>query len=91
LPESAMPPIMKKGKLSIEFVILPDGKVTGMQRVTSSGDIALDRAAWGGITASSPLPPLPREFLELAKQQNQGQYLGLRINFYYNPDKADLQ
>jgi TonB family protein len=86
-----MPPIMKKGKLSIEFVILKDGQVSNMQRDVSSGDIALDRAAWGGITASNPFPPLPREFIDLAKQQNAGQYLGLRINFYYNPDKSDLQ
>jgi len=91
IPESAMPPIMKKGKLSIEFVILKDGQVSNMQRDVSSGDIALDRAAWGGITASNPFPPLPREFIDLAKQQNAGQYLGLRINFYYNPDKSDLQ
>lgn len=91
IPPSAMPPIMKKGKLSIEFVILRDGKVSNMQLDATSGDVALDRAAWGGITASNPLPPLPREFLELARQQNAGQYLGLRINFYYNPDKSDLQ
>jgi TonB family protein len=91
IPESAMPPIMKKGKVSIEFVILSDGRISGMNRDESSGDIALDRAAWGGITASNPFPPLPREFIELAKQQGAGQYLGLRINFYYNPDKSDLQ
>jgi hypothetical protein len=24
-----------------------------------SGDIALDRAAWGGITGASPYPPFP--------------------------------
>ena len=83
IPDSAMPPIMKKGKLSIEFVILKDGKVSGMQLDATSGDTALDRAAWGGITASNPFAPLPREF--------PGQYIGLRFNFYYNPDKADLQ
>jgi|SRR5271165_5209228 len=83
IPDSAMPPIMKKGKLAIEFVILKDGKVSNMQLDASSSDVALDRAAWGGITASSPFQPLPREF--------PGPYLGLRIYFYYNPDKADLQ
>jgi hypothetical protein len=49
----------------------------------SSSDVALDRAAWGGIVGSNPFQPLPKEF--------PGQYLGLRIYFYYNPDKADLQ
>jgi TonB family protein len=83
IPESAMPPIMKKGKLAIEFAILKDGNVSGMVLRASSGDVALDRAAWGGITASNPFPPLPKEF--------PGQNLGLRFYFYYNPDKADLQ
>jgi TonB family protein len=82
IPESARAPIMKKGKVTIEFAILKDGKVGGMKLVSTSGDIALDRGAWGGITASSPFPPLPSEF--------GGQYLGLRFAFYYNPDKADL-
>jgi TonB family protein len=80
IPESAM---MKKGKVSIEFAILKDGKVAGMQLSSTSGDVALDRAAWGGITASNPFPPLPSEF--------GGQYLTLRFRFYYNPDKSDLQ
>ncbi len=73
----------KKGKLAIEFAILKDGRVAGMQRVASSGDIAMDRAAWGGITASNPFPPLPQEF--------KGQYLALRFYFYYNMDQNDLQ
>ena len=83
IPEVARPPIMKKGKLSIEFAILKDGKVAGMKLATGSGDVALDRAAWGGITASNPFPPLPQEF--------GGQYLYLRFNFFYNPDAADLK
>jgi TonB family protein len=80
IPESAE---MKKGKLMIEFAITKDGQVAGMKLTTSSGDTALDRAAWGGITASNPFPPLPSEF--------GGQYLALRFRFYYNPDKADLE
>jgi outer membrane biosynthesis protein TonB len=83
IPESAMPPIMKKGKLAIHFVILKNGKVSGMVLDATSSDVALDRAAWGAITASNPFPPLPREF--------PGQDLGLRFYFYYNPDKAELQ
>jgi TonB family protein len=83
IPESARAPIMKKGKVTIEFAILKDGTVAGMTLVSTSGDVALDRGAWGGITASNPFPPLPNEF--------GGKYLGLRFAFYYNPDKADLQ
>jgi len=80
IPESAQ---MKKGKLAIEFAITKDGQVAGMKLVASSGDVALDRPAWGSITASNPFPPLPNEF--------NGPYLALRFRFYYNPDKADLE
>ncbi|MCU1304884.1 MAG: TonB family protein [Candidatus Sulfotelmatobacter sp.] len=80
IPESAQ---MKKGRLSIEFAITKDGKVAGMKLVAPSGDIPLDRAAWAGITASDPFPPLPTEF--------GGQYLALRFTFFYNPSKEDLE
>ena len=83
IPESAKAPIMKKGNVGIEFAILKDGSVAGMKLVYSSGDVALDRGAWGGITASNPFPPLPTEF--------KGQYLALRFKFLYNPDKSELQ
>lgn len=80
IPESAE---MKKGKLQIEFAITKDGKVADMRLAASSGDVALDRPAWGSITASNPFPPLPSDF--------NGPYLALRFRFYYNPDKADLE
>jgi len=86
IPEVARAPLMKKGKVSIEFAIMKDGRVAGMRLTSpdgSSGDSALDRAAWGGITASNPFPPLPGEF--------EGQYLALRFHFYYNPDRNDLE
>lgn len=83
IPEVARAPIMKKGKVSIEFAIMKDGKIAGMRLDFSSNDVALDRAAWGGITASNPFPPLPAEFA--------GQYLALRFHFFYNPDKPDLR
>jgi outer membrane biosynthesis protein TonB len=54
-----------------------------MRVTATSGDTALDRAAWGGITNSNPFPPLPSEF--------GGQFLALRFHFYYNPDRTDLQ
>jgi TonB family protein len=80
IPESAE---MKKGKLQIEFAITKDGSIGDMRLTSSSGDAALDRAAWGGIYTSNPFPPLPGEFT--------GPYLALRFRFYYNPDKSDLE
>ncbi len=83
IPESARAPLMKKGRVAIEFAILKDGSVAGLTLAGSSGDVALDRAAWGGITASNPFPALPNEF--------GGKYLALRFHFYYNPDEAELR
>ncbi len=83
IPEVARAPLMKSGKVSIQFAILKNGTVAGMQLLDPSGDISMDRAAWGGITASNPFPPLPGQF--------GGQYLALRFHFYYNPDKKDLE
>jgi TonB family protein len=84
MPPPVYPPILKQGKLSIEFVVRKDGFTTGMVVHTSSGDVALDRAAWGSITASTPFPPLPKEF--------PGQQLGLRFHFFYNlsPDISPI-
>jgi TonB family protein len=76
MPPSVYPPILKQGKVSIEFFVLNDGKGNGMVVHSSSGDVALDRAAWVSITASDPLPPLPEEF--------PGLRLGLRFYFFYN-------
>jgi TonB family protein len=83
IPEVARPPLMKQGKVSIEFAITKDGRVAGMRLVGQSGDVSLDRAAWGGITASDPFAPLPSEF--------HGQYLALRFHFYYNPRNGQIE
>jgi TonB family protein len=83
IPESAKAPLMKKGKVIIEFDVLKAGTISGMKFISTSGDVALDRGAWAGITASSPFSPLPSEFT--------GQYLGLRFSFYYNPAKAHVE
>jgi len=83
IPEAAMPPILKKGRVSIEFAIGKDGKIVGMRLVGQSGDVSLDRAAWSGITASNPFPPLPTQFT--------GPYLALRFHFFYNPGPHDMQ
>ena len=83
LPPSVYPPILKQGKLSLEFYILKDGKADGLRIHTPSGDVALDRAAWASITASNPFPPLPREF--------PGQNLGLRFYYFYNLEVTDMR
>jgi TonB family protein len=83
IPEVAQSPLRKQGRVAIEFVITKSGAVAGMRLVGPSGDVALDRAAWGGITGSNPFPPLPTEF--------RGDNLALRFRFYYNPGKNDLQ
>ena len=73
IPESVL---FKKGEVSIQFSILKDGQVAGLHYVTGSGDVSLDRAAYGGISASTPFPPLPTEFT--------GPNLTLRFDFFYN-------
>ncbi len=83
IPVSAMPPEMKKGIVTIEFAILKDGSISGLRVITGSGDVALDRAAYGAITYSVPLPHLPAQFA--------GDYLLLRAKFFYNPDKNELE
>jgi TonB family protein len=81
IPESARPPLDKQGRVGVRFKIYPDGSVKQMILEFPSGDVSLDRAAWGGITGASPYPALPKEF--------KGPYLELRFGFYYNldPDK----
>jgi TonB family protein len=78
IPEAARPPLLKQGKVAIQFIITPDGSIKQMQLVLPSGDVSLDRAAWGGITGAGPFPPLPKQF--------KGPYLALRFYFLYNED-----
>src|SRR5579864_3376526 len=73
IPEVARPPIMKRGNLTVEFAIKEDGSVAGLHYIRTSGDVALDRPAYGSITASDPFPRLPNEF--------KGPYIALRIRF----------
>jgi outer membrane biosynthesis protein TonB len=77
IPDEVNAPILKKGQLMIRFKVLPNGRLMDGSMVLegSSGDVALDRAAWGALTGSN-YPPLPREF--------HGPYLELRAWFLYN-------
>jgi len=83
IPEVALPPMSKSGTVTIELAVMKNGQVTSMKLVKSSGDLQLDRAAWGGITEAIPLPTLPSEF--------KGDYLKLRCNFIYNPAAKPAQ
>ena len=77
IPDEVNPPILKSGVVVIRFKVLPNGRLMdgGMVLEGRSGDIALDRAAWGALTGSN-YPPLPHEF--------HGPYLELRAVFMYN-------
>ena len=81
VPDVAKSPIMKSGTVVLQFAITKDGKITGLRYVGSSGDIALDRAAYGAIIASDPFASLPLEF--------HGSHLEVRIRFLYNPTAAE--
>ena len=86
IPEAARPPLSRQGVVQIRFRIMPDGSlaVAGMHLDGKSGDVSLDRAAWGGVTGASPFPPLPKEYLD-----HGGKYLDIRGGFFYNltPDQ----
>lgn len=85
IPEAARPPLLKRGRVAIEFAILKDGTIAGIKYSGDghSGDISLDRAAWGGITGASPFAPLPAEY--------HAPYLALRFRFYYNPQRGEIE
>ena len=77
IPDEVNPPILKSGMVAIRFKVLPNGRLMDGSLVLEgrSGDVALDRAAWGALTGSN-YPPLPRDF--------HGPYLELRAWFLYN-------
>ncbi len=77
IPDEVNPPIYKSGMVAIRFKVLPNGRLMDGSLVLEgrSGDVALDRAAWGALTGSN-YPPLPRNF--------HGPYLELRAYFMYN-------
>jgi TonB family protein len=72
--------VAKPRTLSVEFAVLTDGKISGLRISSSSGDAALDEATRDSVTASSPLPALPREF--------KGQYVRLHLGLSYSPENA---
>ena len=83
IPEECRPPLNKQGITGVRFTIMPDGKISAMHLDYSTHDVAIDRAAWGGITALGQAQPLPKEF--------HGPNLELRIEFRVNKDSPDAQ
>jgi len=81
IPAEARPPQLESGETVIEFAVMHDGKLAGMKIVQPAEYKSMDRGAWGGLIASNPFPPLPKEF--------KGNYLKLRMHFFYNPPKED--
>ncbi|HMD71401.1 MAG TPA: energy transducer TonB [Bryobacteraceae bacterium] len=73
IPESAR--MGSRGKVSLQFVIAKNGNIDKVVYAEQSGSNALDRAAVAGVSASNPLPPLPREF--------KGNRIVLQLNFVY--------
>jgi hypothetical protein len=77
IPDEVNAPIYKSGMVAIRFKVLPNGRLMDGSLILEgrSGDVALDRAAWGALTGSN-YPPLPRDF--------HGPFLELRAWFLYN-------
>ena len=77
IPDSAKPPLNRKGAVVISFTVLSKGEIVGMRLERVSGFVELDRAAWGALTTSNPFEPLPSEF--------GATHLAMRLTFCYNP------
>lgn len=80
LPQSARLPLAKQGIVTIEFVLPADGRPANMTLLRSSGDVALDRAAWAAITGSSYAPFPAGVSMPQVK---------LRVHFNYNEKVQD--
>jgi TonB family protein len=76
IPEEINPPISKKGIVVLRVTILHDGQIANMVLESPSGDVALDKAAWGAITSEGQFPQLPKDFT--------GQDIEIRVTFLYN-------
>lgn len=65
-----------RGQVALEFKIVKQGTVAKVVFSGQSGSKPLDEAAVAAISASNPLPPLPREF--------KGDSIVLEMTFLYN-------
>jgi len=62
------PPGAKGTKATIQFRIIRSGRVTASSLGQPSGNFYFDQAAMRAILLSSPLPPLPEEYLKDAME-----------------------
>jgi len=76
LPISVFPPISKRGTVVIRMTINADGSIADMKLEGPSGDVSLDKAAWGALTSEGNFPHLPKDF--------HGPYIEIRGTFQYN-------
>jgi len=83
IPNTVRAPILAQGHLSIDFRLMKDGHIEEIKYHEKSGNESLDRAAYGAITGSSPMAPLPAEF--------QCQFVRIRFYFYYNQSPGDIK
>jgi TonB family protein len=74
IPEIAR--LGRKGRTILQFTIMKDGSVQGLQMMDGSGTASMDAAAQSSIRLSNPFPPLPTEF--------PGDHILLRFGYYYN-------
>ncbi len=73
-PEAAR--LGTRGRVVVEFSVTKQGTVAKVVFGGQSGSRTLDQAAVAAISASNPLPPLPREF--------RGDSIVLQMSFMYN-------
>jgi TonB family protein len=73
-PEAAR--LGMRGQVVVEFSVSKEGSVVKVVFNGQSGAKALDQAAVAAISASNPLPPLPKEF--------KGDRIVLQMSFMYN-------
>jgi TonB family protein len=76
-PEAAR--LGMRGQTVIGFRIAKEGLVAKVIFSSESGNKALDQAAVAAISASNPLPPLPKDF--------KGNQIDLQLTFKYNMPK----
>ena len=74
MPEAAR--MGRRGQVLLIFEIMRDGAINKVYLDGSSGFDPFDKAAFAGLMASAPFPPLPNEF--------KGPMVRLRLGFYYN-------
>lgn len=77
-----------KGKVTIRFFILSDGRVEGATILSRSGVPPFDFAAFQAILSSSPFRPLPKDLLAEVPGKDRE---GVTVTFFYNIRPTDSE